>query len=158
MAVVLLTLVTLAYAGYNLFIKAAGDHVPATASTTILATFLLQFGAAVASTCFLAFLLVQGGHSFRLAAPAYAYAFVAGLCIGVAEVVYFYIFGGIGGMRPVPASLAIPIVVTGTVVVTVLVSALVFREALTPLQLVGAALIVAGIAVLFVGQGAGRAA
>ena len=70
MAVLLLTLVTLAYAGYNIFIRFSGGHAPAGASTTILATLCLQAGAVLAATAFLGALALQGGHSFRLTAPA----------------------------------------------------------------------------------------
>lgn len=157
MAVLLLTLVTLAYAGYNILIRFSGGHAPAGASTTILATLCLQAGAVLVSTCFLAFLLVQGGHSFRLTTPAYLWALGAGLCIGLAEVGYFYLFGGVAGIRPLPASLVVPTVVTGTIVVALLFSWLVLRESLTVVQLLGAGLIVAGILVMFLGRPAASA-
>ena len=152
MAVLLLTLVTLAYAGYNIFIRFSGGHAPAGASTTIVATLCLQAGALLVSTCFLAFLVVQGGHSFRLTTPAYLWALAAGVCIGLAEVGYFYLFGGIAGIRPLPASLVVPTVVTGTVVVALLVSWLVLRESISVAQVLGAALVVAGILVMFLGR------
>ncbi len=151
MAVFLLTLVTLAYAGYNLLIKVSGGHAAEGATTTIVATLCLQAGAVLASTSFFAFLLVQGGHSFRLTTPAYAWAFAAGLCIGMAEVGYFYLFGGVAGIRPMAASVVVPTVVTGTVVITLLVSWLVLRETLGLAQVLGAALIVGGILVMFLG-------
>lgn len=157
MAVLLLTLVTLAYAGYNLFIKVSGGHAPAEASTTILATLALQAGAVLASTSFFVFLLVQGGHSFRLTGPAYGWAFAAGLCIGIAEVCYFYLFGGVAGIRPLPAGVVVPVVVAGTIVVTLLASGLVFREQVTGIQLVGAALVVGGILVMYLGPRLARA-
>ncbi len=152
MAIVLLTLVTLLYAGYNLFVKASGGHVPPEATTTILATFCLQAGAVASATAFLAFLALQGGHSFRLSQPAYLYAAAAGLCIGAAEVCYFYIFGGVGGIERLPASLAIPTVVSGTIVITLLVSVVLFGERLTLVQLLGAALVGAGIVAMFAGH------
>jgi drug/metabolite transporter (DMT)-like permease len=152
MAVLLLTLVTLAYAGYNILIRFSGGHAPAGASTTILATLCLQAGAVIASTCFLAFLLLQGGHSFRLTTPAYLWALGAGLCIGLAEVGYFYLFGGVAGIRPLPASLVVPTVVAGTVVIALAVSWLVLREGIGAMQLLGAALIIAGIVVMSLGR------
>lgn len=155
MAVALLALVTLAYAGYNLLIKASGGHAPSGASTTILATLTLQAGAVLASTTFLAVLLIQGGHSFRLTTPAYLWAFGAGLCIGIAEVGYFYLFGNVGGIRPLPASVVVPTVVAGTIAVTLVVSWLVFRERLGGVELLGAAMIVGGILVMFLGRRGG---
>lgn len=152
MAVMLLLLVTLAYAGYNLLIKVSGGHAAPGASTTILATLCLQAGAVLASTTFLAFLLAQGGNAFRLGTPAYLWAFAAGLCIGIAEVGYFYLFGGVAGIRPLPASVVVPTVVTGTVVISLVVSWLVFGERLGAVELVGAAMIVGGILVMFLGR------
>jgi len=155
MAILLLTVVTLAYAGYNLFVKVSGGHVPADTTSTVLATLCLQLGALATTAVFLAFLTVQGGHVLRLSGQAYLYAVIAGLCIGVAEICYFYIFGGIGGIRPLPANLVIPTVVTGTIVITLIVSFFVFRERLTMMQLLGAALVVGGILVMFAGQKGG---
>lgn len=152
MALALLTLVTLAYAGYNVFIKVSGSHAPAGASTTILATLCLQASAILTATVFLAFLALQGGHSFRLGTPSYLYAAAAGFCIGAAEIGYLYLFGGVAGIRPMAASLVIPVVVSGTIVVALLVSALLFRESLGPWQLAGAALVIAGIVVMFLGR------
>jgi len=157
MAVLLLTLVTLAYAGYNILIRVSGGHAPSGASTTILATLCLQAGAVLVSTTFLVFLLAQGGHNFRLTTPAYLWALAAGACIGLAEVGYFYLFSGLAGIRPLPASLVVPTVVTGTVVITLLVSWLVLREHLSLAQVAGAGLIVAGILVMFLGRPAAHA-
>ena len=152
MAIVLLSLVTLFYAGYNLFVKAAGGHVPREATTTILATFCVQAGAVMSAATFLAFLALQGGHGFKLSQPVYLLAATAGLCIGAAEVGYFYLFGGVGGIRPLPASLAIPTIVSGTIVITLLVSIFLFGERLTLVQLLGAVLVVAGIVAMFAGR------
>ncbi|MBC6439103.1 MAG: EamA family transporter [Rhodospirillales bacterium] len=149
MAIVLLTLVTLTYAGYNLFVKASGSHMPAEATTTILATLCLQAGAVTTATAFLVYLNLQGGHTFKLSQPAYIYAVAAGVCIGAAEVCYFYIFGGVGGIKPLPANIVIPTVVTGTIVITLIVSFFIFKERLTMMQMIGTAMIVGGIVVMF---------
>ena len=146
---VLLAIVTLAYVGYNLLIKVSGDHMPPEATTTVLAAFCLQFGALISSTVFLAFLGVQGGHTFRLTVPSYLFALAAGLCIGVAEICYFYLFSG---PKALPASVVIPTVVAGTVVITLAASYVVFRESITLLQLAGAVLIAGGIVVMFAGR------
>ena len=45
----LLLLITLMYAGYNLFVKVSGDHAAGTVTTTILATISLQTAALVVS-------------------------------------------------------------------------------------------------------------
>ena len=150
MAFALLALVTLAYAGYNLFVKASGSHAPAEATTTILATLCLQAGAVVSALTFFAFLAAQGGHNFRLTSPAYGYAVAAGLCIGAAEVCYFYLFGGVGGIRPLPASLVIPAVVAGVGEIAIASPAVPDpdgRAAVSPLKLVAAE--IAGVTTVY---------
>jgi len=151
MAVALLCLITLLYAGYNLFIKASGSHVPEGVTTTLLATLCVQVFALVSSLAFFGFLSLQGGHSFRLSQPSYLYAAAAGLCIGAAEVAYFYLFGGVGGIKPMAANVAIPAIVTGTIVITMIVAHLVFHEGLTLWQAAGALLVLGGIALLLLG-------
>ena len=145
----LLTIVTFLYAGYNIFVKFSGGHVPASATTTVLATVCLQLAALLVSLTFLGVLAVRGGHEFSLSAAAYSWAIVAGICIGAAEIGYFYLFGGIGGSEPMRASLAIPAIVSGTIVISLLLSVLVLRETFDRMQLFGSALIVLGIVVLF---------
>ncbi len=145
----LLAIVTLAYVGYNLLIKVSGDHVPGEATTTVLAVICLQTGALLTSLAFLTVLGIQGGHAFRLSLSSYLWALGAGLCIGIAEIGYLTIFGS---ANPLPASVVIPTVVTGTVIITLIVSVLVFQERLGPLQIAGAAMVVAGIVCMFVGR------
>jgi drug/metabolite transporter (DMT)-like permease len=155
MAVALLCLITLLYAGYNLFIKVSGGHVPESATTTLLATVCVQVFALLASSMFFVFLSVQGGHSFRLSQPVYLYAAVAGLCIGAAEIGYFYLFGGVGAIKPMAANVAIPAIVTGTIVITMIVAHFLLRETLTLWQVGGAVLVAGGIVMLFLGGRAG---
>jgi drug/metabolite transporter (DMT)-like permease len=146
---VFLAIVTVFYAGYNLLIKVSGGHVPATATTTVLATLSLQAAALGVSLVFAAVLLIRGGHALALPGPALAWAAAAGVCIGIAEIAYFYVFGGLGGRAVLPANVVVPTVVCGTVVITTLVAAVVFHEALGPRQIAGCLLVAAGIAVLF---------
>lgn len=149
---VLLALVTVLYAGYNLLVKLSGTAVPATATTTILATIALQIAALSTSLAFAAVLHARGGQVFALSGGALFWAVLAGLCIGGAEIAYFYLFGGLGDAEPMPANVAIPIVVSGTIIVTIMVSYVIFRETLTLSQLIGGACMVAGIALLFIGR------
>lgn len=153
--VLLLILVTVFYAGYNLLIKVSSDFVPPQATTTLLATIFLQLAALSASAGFFVFLHLR--HSdvvLKLSAPAYAWAAAAGLCIGAAEIGYFYLFGGLGGGKPMAANLAVPAIVSGTIVITVVVSFFLFKETLTWQQLLGAGLVIAGIITMFLGRAA----
>ena len=137
------------YAGYNLLVKVSTLHVPAAATSTVLATMCLQLAALATSGTFAALLIARGGHALALPSAAYAWAAGAGLCIGLAEIGYFYLFRGVGGSGPVAASVAVPIIVTGTVVLTMLVSYIALKESLGPMQIAGTAVVVAGIAMIF---------
>jgi len=147
----LLAAVTLLYAGYNIFIKVSGDHVPTAATTTIVATICLQLAALATSLCFAAILLTAGGQDFRLTKPAYLWAAASGVCIGLAEIGYLYLFAGFGTAGPVAASFAIPVIVAGTLLVTGLVALVVFREAMSLTQILG--LVVIGVGVLMLASG-----
>lgn len=155
-AAALLAAVTLLYAGYNLLIKLSGAHVPASATTTVLATLCLQLAALSTSLLFLGVLAMQGGHVFALAPRAYVWAVLAGVCIGAAEIGYFYLFGGVGLDRPMRAGVAIPVIVAGTVAIAAVASAVLFSEAFGWRQAAGTAMVAAGIVLIFLGPGAAR--
>jgi len=148
-SVFLLLTVTALYAGYNLLIKVAGSYVPVDATSTILATICLQLAALTTSGLFAAALLLRGGHSLQLGTSTYLWALAAGLCIGGAEIAYFYLFGGLGGAKAMPANIAIPAIVSGTIVITMVVAYFVLHEPLTWRQLLGSVVIIAGIGILF---------
>ena len=145
----LLLAITALYAGYNLLVKVSSSHLPAAATTPILATVALQAAALAVSAVFAAGLLIRGGHVLAASPPALAWAVAAGLCIGAAEIGYFYLFRGVGGAEPMAANAAIPIVVSGAIVLTLLVSWLVLREPFTWVRILGAALVVVGVLTLF---------
>lgn len=154
-SVLLLVMVTVLYAGYNLFIKFSGGYVPAQASTPILATICLQLAALSTSIVFISSLALRGGHNFSLSPGAYFWAIVAGLCIGGAEIGYLYLFGGTGLSKPMAASIAIPTIVSGTIVITIMASYFVLGEPISWRQVLGGALIMAGIVFLFLKDGDG---
>lgn len=145
----LLIAVTVLYAGYNLFVKISGGLVPVTATTTVAATICLQLAALSTSLLFLSVLTFRGGHVFALSTGSYLWAIIAGLCIGGAEICYFYLFGGVGISKPMSASIAIPVIVSGTIVISLLFSYFALKEAIAWNQLFGCAFIVLGITLLF---------
>ena len=146
---VLLFAITVLYAGYNLFVKVSSGHVPAPATSTVLATISLQLAALAVSGAFALLLLARGGQVLALSTATYAWAAVAGLCIGLAEIGYFYLFRGVGSGGPVAASVAVPVIVTGTVVLTMLFSHFALQESLGAMQIAGTLLVVIGIALIF---------
>ncbi len=157
-SLILLLGVTSLYAGYNLLVKVSSDHVPAAATTPILATIALQLAALGVSAAYATGLVLRGGHVLAVSPPAVAWAVAAGLCIGAAEIGYFYLFRGVAGGEPMAANVAIPIVVSGAIVFTLLVSWLVLREPFTSVRLLGAVLVVAGVVTLFADSARGSAA
>ena len=145
----LLAGVTVCYAGYNVFVKLSGSVVPATATTTVLATIALQLAALAVSVCFYLFLIVRGGSVFELTGTVYLWAVIAGLCIGLAEIGYLYLFAGAGGVAAMSANVAIPVVVSGTIVIALAFSVVFLNEQTGLPQFIGAALICCGVSVLF---------
>jgi drug/metabolite transporter (DMT)-like permease len=146
---ILLLLITLMYAGYNLFVKVSGDHAAGTVTTTILATISLQTAALVVSLIFAAYLFMRGGQTFALPPASYKWAVLSGICIGIAEIGYFYLFSGTGLRQTIPASTAIPIIVCGTAVVAFVVSAIFLNEPFGWRQMLGVVLVALGVGVLF---------
>lgn len=145
----LLILVTFFYAGYNFLVKMSSAQVPQHATTTILLTITLQAAAITCSTLYLGSLIIRGGHSFGLTAPAFGWAAAAGVAIGAAEICYFYLFSGTGGYAPAPGSLVIPVVVSGTILLTMLASVVFLGEPAHWRGWLGATLVVAGIVLMF---------
>lgn len=149
----LLATVTTLYAGYNVLIKVSASHVPAAATSTIVATICLQVAALLTSVVFLSVAMTRGGQVLLLTREAYIWAAAAGICIGGAEIAYFYLFGGIGTFKPMAASVVIPTVVGGTIVIAVIAGYFVFRESLVPIQFAGVGCIVLGVLLLNFGKG-----
>lgn len=145
----LLSVVTVLYTGYNLFVKVSGGHASGIATTTIIATITVQVAALTTSTIFAIFLLLRGGQVFSLPSASYGWAALAGLCIGGAEIGYLYLFSALGSRQAMEASVAIPVVVCGTVLISILASSLFFQEQIGIRQLLGAGLLSAGIIFMF---------
>jgi uncharacterized membrane protein len=75
----------------------------------------------------------------------------AGLCIGVAEICYFYLFRGSGGREAVAANVAVPVIVSGTIAITLIASHFALQETLTWVQLIGTVLVVIGVVMISLG-------
>lgn len=144
----LLAAVVIFYSGYNLFIKVSSDHAPESATSLILATIVLQLTALMTSAVFATSLVSKGSFSLSLNMPTYLWAALAGVCIGAAEIAYFYIFKGVAGAPPLGAGIVIPVIVAGTVVVTTFVSVALFAESISFGQLAGLLLVVTGLFLL----------
>jgi len=141
-------LITLCYSGYNLLIKVSMSHSGSTVISPILATVCLQISALLVSIAYLLTTVRASVSISDLPFGAYAWAIGAGICIGIAEILYFYLFRGFEGETLIQASTAIPMVIGGTILITILVSVFLFRESLSNIQWLGVALAFAGMAIL----------
>ena len=130
-------LTALCLALYNFFIKLAADHVPPAVGAVVL-----QLVAAVLGAAWLLKLKLQG-QSLAVSGKGLAWAVLAGLGVGLAEILTFVVF-----QRGVNSSVGTPVIVGGSVLLTAVLGLVVLREALTLPQASGLLLIVAGIALL----------
>ena len=140
----LLIIVTLAYAGYNLFIKLAGSH-NINNSNGIAATLSLQIFALIVTSIFALYLSSIGESIFVLPSKTYLYAIFGGISIGVAEIVYFYLFNASNSNGALNANTAIPIILGGTILVTMIFSFYIFEESLNYQKILGTTFIIFGI-------------
>ena len=147
-SIFLLMVATVLYGGYNVLVKASGAAMPVSAQTTILATICLQLAALGTSSLFAIFLWQRGVENYAVGTSALLWAIGAGVCIGGAEIAYLYLFGGVGDLKPLPASLAIPVIVSGSIILALFASVAFFSEVLSWRQLAGSVLIISGIALL----------
>jgi transporter family protein len=134
----LLALLTaLCLAGYNFFIKLASDHLPPAVGAVVLQLVAAGLGAA-----WLLKLKLQG-QPLVVSGKGLALAALAGVSVGVAEILTFVVFS-----RGVPASVGTPVIVGGSVLLAALLGLVLLREGLSLGQAGGLVLIVAGIALL----------
>ena len=135
-------LTALCLALYNFFIKQASAHVPAAVGAVVL-----QLVAAGLGALWLLRLKLLG-QPLPLSGKGIWLAALAGLGVGLAEILTFVVF-----QRGVPASVGTPVIVGGSVLLTAVLGIVVLREALSGTQVAGLLLIVAGIALLARGHG-----
>ncbi|MGI4743903.1 MAG: EamA family transporter [Janthinobacterium lividum] len=130
-------LTALCLAGYNFFIKLAASHLPPAVGAVVLQLVAAGLGAA-----WLLRLKLQG-QPLAISGRGLGLAALAGLSVGVAEILTFVVF-----RRGVPAAVGTPIIVGGSVLLAAGLGIVVLREALTLSQAGGLVLLVAGIALL----------
>ena len=130
-------LTALCLALYNFFIKLASNHLPA-----VVGAVTLQLVAAALGAAWLLKLKLQG-QPLPLTSKGLGLAALAGLGVGLAEILTFVVF-----QRGVSVAVGTPVIVGGSVLLTAVLGAVVLREALTLAQAGGLVLIVAGIVLL----------
>jgi len=134
-------LTALCLALYNFFIKlAAAQLAPAVGAV------VLQLVAAALGAGWLLWLKVQG-QPVALTRTGLGLAALAGLGVGLAEILTFVVF-----QRGVPSSVGTPVIVGGSVLLTALLGLALLRENLSLAQAGGLLCIVVGISLLARGQ------
>jgi len=147
--VILLSLITLCYAAYNLLVKVSGSGADAMTSP-ILATISLQFAALSVSLCYLLYLW-RTNIPMSLPLKVYPWAIAAGVSIGIAEIMYFYLFRESTSGKSISASVAIPLIIGGTILIVASLSYLLFNERLSLVQWSGVGIAVGGLVLLATG-------
>ena len=131
----LLTALCLAF--YNFFIKLAAGHLAPAVGAVVL-----QLVAAALGAAWLLKLKLQG-QPVVLTGPGLGLAALAGLGVGLAEILTFVVF-----QRGVPSSVGTPVIVGGSVLLTAVLGLVVLRESLSLAQAGGLLCVVVGIALL----------
>lgn len=134
-------LTALCLALYNFFIKLASGQL-----AVAVGAVALQLVAAALGAAWLVRLKLQG-QPITLSRSGLGLAALAGLGVGLAEILTFVVF-----QRGVPVSVGTPIIVGGSVLLTAGLGLVVLRESLSLAQLSGLLCIVVGIALLARGQ------
>ena len=130
-------LTALCLALYNFFIKLASNHV-----SPAVGAVVLQLVAAALGGVWLLKLMLQG-HPLALSGKGLGLAALAGLGVGLAEILTFVVF-----QRGLNSSVGTPVIVGGSVLFTAVLGLVVLRETLTFSQAGGLLFIVVGIALL----------
>jgi transporter family protein len=126
-----------AFAAYNVFIKLSSGRIDHVLGAVVLQVVAALLGAAYALS------LRVGGRELHFTAAGVGHAALAGVAVGVAEILTFVVYA-----RGAPASLATPIIMGGSILLTALLGLVVWRERLGLAQVAGIVLVAAGIALL----------
>ena len=144
----LLVIVTVSYAGYNLFIKLSSSQ-NINNTNSIAATLSLQVFALVVTSIFSVYLFSKGERIFVLPSKSYLFAILAGISIGLAEIGYFYLFNASNTDGALNANTAIPIILGGTILVTMIFSFYILKESFNYHKIIGTIFIIIGIYLIF---------
>lgn len=125
------------YGAYNFFIKVSSGHI-----NQIVGAVILQIVAALLGGAVLLYLKITNSP-LEISTKGIGFAVLAGVMVGLAEITSFYIFS-----KGVPLSIALPVIVGGSVLVGTILGFIFLKETLTPIHYLGIALILLGIAVL----------
>lgn len=137
----LLVLAATMFGLYNVFIKMSADHIQA-----VLGAVVLQFVAAFIGLGLLLYMQRSGSEPLHVSMRGVSLAVLAGVAIGVVEILTFIIYG-----HGIPVAVGNPLIIGGSLLVTTSIGIIALRETISPLQLTAIILIAGGIGLLAVG-------
>jgi transporter family protein len=126
-----------AFGAYNVFIKLGSGKID-----QVLGAVVLQVVAALLGGAYLLYLKLAG-RALAVSGAGLAFAALAGVAVGLAEILTFVVFA-----RGAPAALATPIIMGGSVLVAALAGLLLLRERVGLSQVAGILLVAGGIFLL----------
>lgn len=139
--IILIFLTAIFFGVYNFFIKVSAGNINQIVGAVILQVVATLMGGAV-----LIYLKLIN-TPLHLSSKGILFAILAGIFVGLAEITSFYVFS-----KGISASVGIPIIVGGSVLVGALLGIVFLKESLNLIQYLAMAMIIAGITLLFVKQ------
>ncbi len=137
MTYILVAVAALMFGLYNVFIKLSAAHIE-----PVLGAVVLQFVAAFFGLALLLYMRSNGSVIYSTG-KGVLLATLAGLAIGLVEILTFYIFS-----RGMPVAVGNPLIIGGSLLVTTGVGYFLLREQLSLPQLLAIGLITGGVALL----------
>lgn len=134
----LLIITAIFFGLYNFFIKLSSGHIH-----EILGAVILQVVAVVLGGLALLFLKLMKTTMLEISCKGIWFAVWAGIFVGLAEITSFYAFS-----KGIAASVAIPVIVGGTLLVGALLGIFILKETLAWPQYLGIFFILAGVILL----------
>jgi len=136
--VILIIMVLLFYALYNFFISLSSGDIH-----QVVGALILQITAAIFGGLVLLYLKLTKTE-LLVSKKGILFAVLAGICIGVAEISYFFVYS-----KGISATVAIPIVMGGTVLVGSILGFIFLKESITLWHVLASILIIAGISIMY---------
>jgi transporter family protein len=127
-------LASLSFGFYNFFVKLSADKL----SPTIALMFIAGTSFLVAAISTLFFKLT--GHNLSISKNAIMFPILAGLFTGMAEIFYLFMFS-----KNTQISIGHPLVVGGTITITVLLGLIILKEGVSAIKIAGIILTIIGL-------------
>lgn len=125
------------YGVYNVFIKISSGHI-----NQIVGAVILQIVAALLGGIIL-LIMKMTNSPLEISQKGVWFAVLAGIFVGLAEITSFFVFS-----KGVSASVGIPIIIGGSVLVGAVLGLTFLKETLTPIHILAILLIVGGVVLL----------